>query len=49
MLFRSEDGQANFLPVGHSYVLLDDGTAAVLEDEETNSWRIYDSVPPWEK
>ena len=44
-----EDGQANFLPVGHSYVLLDDGTAAVLEDEETNSWRIYDSVPPWEK
>ena len=44
-----EDGQANFLPVGSSYVLLDDGTAAVLEDEETNSWRIYNSVPPWEK
>ena len=44
-----EDGQANFLPVGSPYVLLDDGTAAVLQDEETNSWRIYDSVPPWEK
>ncbi|USF26471.1 hypothetical protein N510_001399 [Firmicutes bacterium ASF500] len=44
-----EDGQANFLPVGSPYVLLDDGTAAVLEDEETNSWRLYDSIPPWEK
>lgn len=44
-----EDGQANFLPVGCPYVLLDDGTAAVLHNEETNSWRIYDSVPPWEK
>ena len=43
-----EDGQANFEPVGSPYVVLDNGTVAVLHDGE-NSWQIYDSVPPWEK
>ena len=44
-----EDGQANFLPVGTAYVLLEDGRAAVRDNEESGSWRIYDPVPPWEK
>lgn len=44
-----EDGQANFLPVGLPYVVLDNGTVAVLHNEETNTWEVYDSVPPWEK
>lgn len=44
-----EDGQANFLPIGLPYVVLDDGTVAVLHNEETNTWEVYDSVPPWEK
>ena len=43
-----EDGQANFLPVGIAYVVLDNGTAAVYQ-EDTGSWRVYDSIPPWEK
>lgn len=43
-----ENGQANFLPVGCAYVVLDDGTAAVYQ-EDTGSWRVYDSVPPWER
>lgn len=43
-----ENGQANFLPVGCAYVMLDDGTAAVYQ-EDTGSWRVYDSVPPWER
>lgn len=44
-----EDGQANFLPIGLPYVVLDNGTVAVLHNEETNTWEVYDSVPPWEK
>ena len=44
-----EDGQANFLPIGMPYVVLDNGTVAVLHNEETNTWEVYDSVPPWEK
>lgn len=44
-----EDGQANFLPIGLPYVVLDNGTVAVLHNEETNTWKVYDSVPPWEK
>lgn len=44
-----EDGQANFLPIGLPYVVLDNGTVAVLHNEETNTWAVYDSVPPWEK
>lgn len=43
-----EDGQANFLPVGSAYVVLEDGTVAVLK-EDTGSWQVYGSVPPWEK
>lgn len=44
-----EDGQANFLPIGLPYVVLDNGTVAVLHNEETNTWEVYNSVPPWEK
>ena len=43
-----EEGQANFLPVGTAYVVLDNGIAAVYQ-EDTGSWRVYDSVPLWEK
>lgn len=44
-----EDGQANFEPVGRAYMVLEDGRLAVRHGEETDSWRIYDSAPPWEK
>ena len=44
-----EDGQANFEPVGRAYTVLEDGRVAVRHGEETDSWRIYDSAPPWEK
>lgn len=43
-----EDGQANFLPVGIAYVVLDDGTAAVYH-EDNDTWCVFDSVPPREK
>lgn len=44
-----EDGQANFLPVGLAYVMLEDGTVAVRHDGDGGSWRIFDPVPPWER
>ena len=43
-----EDGQTNFLPVGRAYVVLDNGTAAVYQ-EDNDTWRIFDPVPPWEQ
>lgn len=43
-----EDGQANFLPVGRAYVVLDNGTAAVYQ-EDNDTWRVFDPVPPWEQ
>ena len=40
----------DWLPaIGLPYVVLDNGTVAVLHNEETNTWEVYDSVPPWEK
>ena len=44
-----EDGQASFEPVGSPYVVLEDGTVAVLHDGEAGSWQVYDPVPPWEE
>ena len=42
-----EDGQANFLPVGSAYVILDNGTAAVYHEDD-GTWCVFDSVPPRE-
>lgn len=44
-----EDGQANFEPVGTPYVVLDGGRVAVLWNGDAGTWRVFDSVPPWEK